>query len=472
MPNDDREQQFERALARHLRNASPDSGCPDAETLGAYHERTLSLEGMARWKEHIAGCARCQESLALVEQSEGVGAEEWENQDVPVSLEQLVLPESMRSAGVGVQQEETVLKASPVAEAATPIRKAAAHPPWRWVVPVGVLAASVIGWVGVKEVRVQQSHPVESVQVAQNRQAPPQAPAPRYEAGDQLRKQEPSTQNLDEEMHLQRTAPAPLPQSVGPQASGSIAKSIAPQPPAKAAAITKQKDLETSGAGNDALSAQPSPSTGNAARSLVAVTAAPPAPNAVPSGGLAGGVANRLAQENKKVAAPPSAAETVEVQSQAAAVDTTSASTSTLSSADIAINGRNVANLVQLAGGDRRYIVAPGEKHAWRVGEAGKIERSTDRGKTWKPQKSGVTVDLMAGSATSDKACWVVGKAGILLLTTDGGKHWKQITSPIRGDLGGIHATDALHASIWDVPNRQSFETSDGGVTWKRTSNE
>jgi photosystem II stability/assembly factor-like uncharacterized protein len=83
-----------------------------------------------------------------------------------------------------------------------------------------------------------------------------------------------------------------------------------------------------------------------------------------------------------------------------------------------------------------------------------------------------VTVDLIAGSATSDKICWVVGKAGTLLLTTDGGKHWKPIASPIAGDLGGVHATDATHASIWDVPNKQSFETSDGGNTWTRIANE
>lgn len=126
---------------------------------------------------------------------------------------------------------------------------------------------------------------------------------------------------------------------------------------------------------------------------------------------------------------------------------------------------------MQLAIVDRRFIVAPGEKNAWRVGEAGQIEHSTDRGKTWKMQKSGVTEDLTAGSATSDKVCWVVGKTGTLLLTTDGGKHWKHISSPITDDLGGIHATDALHASIWDVPNRRSFETTDGGATWNPISN-
>jgi len=77
MATDDREQQFERALARLLRDASPDSQCPDAETLSAYHERTLPLDQMTLWKEHISGCVLCQEILALVEQSENVHTEEW-----------------------------------------------------------------------------------------------------------------------------------------------------------------------------------------------------------------------------------------------------------------------------------------------------------------------------------------------------------------------------------------------------------
>ena len=72
MPSDERDRQFERALQRHMRGTTPDAACPDAETLAAYHERTLSLEELARWKEHIGGCVRCQETLALVEETNSV----------------------------------------------------------------------------------------------------------------------------------------------------------------------------------------------------------------------------------------------------------------------------------------------------------------------------------------------------------------------------------------------------------------
>src|SRR3974390_1334469 len=78
MPSDERDRQFERALQRHLRGNSRDAACPDAETLAAYHERTLSLEELARWKEHIGGCVRCQETLALVEETNSVNLPEEE----------------------------------------------------------------------------------------------------------------------------------------------------------------------------------------------------------------------------------------------------------------------------------------------------------------------------------------------------------------------------------------------------------
>src|SRR6201993_1721714 len=76
MPFDD--PKFERALAQHLRGGSAQANCPDAETLAAYHERNLSLEEMARWKEHISACELCQEALALVETTENQLAEERE----------------------------------------------------------------------------------------------------------------------------------------------------------------------------------------------------------------------------------------------------------------------------------------------------------------------------------------------------------------------------------------------------------
>jgi photosystem II stability/assembly factor-like uncharacterized protein len=100
------------------------------------------------------------------------------------------------------------------------------------------------------------------------------------------------------------------------------------------------------------------------------------------------------------------------------------------------------------------------------------IEFSSDSGVSWSLQASGVAVDLLTGSAPSDKICWMVGRAGTILLTVDGGAHWSVIHSPLNEDLGGVRALDALHATVWNLPNSKSFETSDGGIAWKPISNQ
>jgi len=121
---------------------------------------------------------------------------------------------------------------------------------------------------------------------------------------------------------------------------------------------------------------------------------------------------------------------------------------------------------------NQHLIAAPGSSIRWLAGRAGLIEFSGDNGASWSVQTSGVAVDLLTGSAPSDKTCWMVGRAGTILLTVDGGAHWSVIHSPLTEDLGGVRATDALHATIWNLPNSKSFGTSDGGITWKPIANQ
>jgi photosystem II stability/assembly factor-like uncharacterized protein len=152
-----------------------------------------------------------------------------------------------------------------------------------------------------------------------------------------------------------------------------------------------------------------------------------------------------LAQQNQVARAPAQKTETLEVTEAGGALSQTVG--------DVLPEGGTI-------------IVAPNDAYSWRVGSNGKIEHSTDNSRTWMLQKSGVTTDLSAGSATSGKVCWVVGKAGTVLLTTDRGKHWKQLTSPTKEDLGGVNAVDDKRASVWTVSHSKSFETNDGGATW------
>jgi len=115
---------------------------------------------------------------------------------------------------------------------------------------------------------------------------------------------------------------------------------------------------------------------------------------------------------------------------------------------------------------DAPSILTPGGTVLWRLRAGGKIERSADRGITWARQNSGVKLELLAGSAPSDAVCWLVGRAGAILRTTDGGGHWSKVVSPITGDVAGIRAEDAQHATIFDAGNNARFITSDGGATW------
>lgn len=112
-----------------------------------------------------------------------------------------------------------------------------------------------------------------------------------------------------------------------------------------------------------------------------------------------------------------------------------------------------------------RYAGGPDSATRWRVGPAGLIQRSTDVGKTWLTQASGVTVDLVAVSAPSGEVCWVVGRSGVVLVTADGAR-WRRVPFPESVDLQAVTATDARTARVTTMDGRV-FRTADAGATWQ-----
>jgi Photosynthesis system II assembly factor YCF48 len=466
MATEDREKQFERALARHFSHASPDSACPEAEILAAYQERTLSLEEIARWGEHIRACTRCQESLALLEQTENMAAGDGDRQmveELDTIKEQASAAAAFAARG-SVLQSENRLPAAPVVAGGPPILlgKPTARPPWGWLVPMGTLAAAVIVWIGVREIRTQHFNQGKNVQVAENRAPVPQPPA------------------LERAPAASARSEAQLAQKIGPGAT-----SVGTPAPAKPSAPSPLANDRLSSTANELATENRKETPPSVPRGRIA---APPLPlpaysNAPKSDAVGGAMTQRSAGASAQSAAALNSslsAETKEaakkMQPQTAAANPTAQATNTTlsysSSPVPATEAGNLAGLARISVEGPRYIPTTDKNRTWRLGDAGSIERSTDGGKSWKAQNSGVSADLTAGSATSDEICWVVGKAGTVLLTTDGGKHWKRISSPITDDLGGVHATDADHAFLWDVPNRKSFETSDSGATWTRIANE
>lgn len=477
MGPDERDQQFERALGRHLRNAERDAACPDPETLAAYHERTLSLEEMARWKEHIPGCARCQEALALVEQSETIVAEGWQGEEAltgelaagtaPLAAEQAA--SGQEASGRSVTRAKT-----------TEIRKPAKLK--QWTVPIGAIAATLLVWIGWHELRTTTEKTESSIQVAENREA---SPPPQPE------KALPMNGRAVESMKAlapgkEAKTQGRIDESGGSGVGGGAGGGFAPkqEPPVMVGgAVTVPAGQDAKNYESDQLSAKAAPSP----------MAAPPPPPPAEGGravtqsttlkGATGGplVKNQMDQsqanqtqanqlpteQNSEKLAKKEEAQKQERQKQKD--QGVSAEASAMS---VAVTGNGPISLRDMANITPTVIAAPDNKNAWRVGASGKVEHSGNGGNSWKAQVSGVTQDLLAGMAVSKKICWVVGKNGTILLTTDGGRRWAKILSPIKGDLGGVHAQDGQHASVWDVANREAYETSDGGATWKSTANE
>ncbi len=115
------------------------------------------------------------------------------------------------------------------------------------------------------------------------------------------------------------------------------------------------------------------------------------------------------------------------------------------------------ANSVEIKSADHAAI--------WMVGRNGAILRYNFAAAGWDPQASGVTVDLVAGSAPSPSICWIVGRDGTILRTLDG-YHWTKIIAPVGDDLVTVVATSATDATITDTAGLR-FATSDGGLTWR-----
>ena len=492
---DDRDQIFEKALARQLRAeaAAAESSCPDPETLAAYHERNLSLEELSAAKSHIVSCARCQEILARLQTTEAlaeaVGDLRAEPETVPALATKI-------PASVGTRKETLAAAASARSAAPRKITSIATTRwlPLRWAVPAGAVAAGVLLLIGLRESRLAAPKQQAPSQVAENR-AP--APAPQ-ESSDALRavqqdKRVPQLQDKEPSQQFQKSAPSAAPMSSpmsrgenavrdekkdfpagsslgeAPQLSAKVLRSPAPIPRQRAAgpnvaagqaqaADAIQQSAPINGRANQQVenapkaketAPQPPALDDNAARTTA-------------SAGIGGG--QGAGKGPVPAPAPPPAPATTEKS----LAPTGATQVITGQPASEVADYRRAA---KKAGLEIR-IPAPGGKKIWSVGPDGQILFSNDSGQSWLPQSSAVSADLVAGSAPSEKVCWIAGAAGTLLRTTDGGNHWQRITTPLTGDLGGVHAADAQHASIWDAPNHLSYETTDGGATWKPSANE
>lgn len=463
MPSEDRDPKFERALAQHLRGGPAQANCPDAETLAAYHERNLSLGEMARWKLHISACEACQEALALVEATGNQLTEDWEKREIPV-LEAVSTP-GAPLAGIPKQSARLSASSAPRATPSPVTIKQRRPALLGWAIPLGAVAAGVLVFIGLYEQRRPMMKHDANTEMARNQ--PPAAPGRILDQqADKVEgRLEPKDEGLQSaEMSRQKTKQAPAaapPAKPGDQARGAgdaprefrdltaggayLAKKTptpAPQPPVPRIATEDSTDAAISG------------------KARVPAAAPPPARMAY-SGSVGGAAGGPPARADLKAAVPPGT-QKVTVESAAAPDTETSA---------MMMKQGAMSQSVEVIGADIiGLILTPDNRVFWKLEPAGTLQLTTDGGKKWKSLETGVNASLTAGFAPSSHVCWIAGKAGTLLLTTDRGRHWTRISTPVSSDLGGVRAADAKHASIWDAANRVSYETSDGGATWKQTS--
>ena len=458
MPSEDRERSFENALARHLRPEASRVACADAETLAAYHERSLGPEVMASLKAHISECERCQQ---ILDQLQATG-------EIPLA------------ADIGEPETAAAKSGVRVMPARTPTL-------WRWFAPAGALAAGLLVWIAVHENNLQrfvkapsagEAKPTE-IAKAQPSSAPPMPP--------------PSLDATPNSERLSADAFGPL-----DSAQPSLSK-IGPVPQSQPQSRKKEKDFQsarkrstaTAGVAGGFADATPRRVTPSAPepvleptppRSVTQTVTVEPAPAVVATNRLdqaelgkaeseaksakdkEDAARSRSASSTPAVAGDvpaPAPAPVIQQSSQSVEVSAESSGITTLP-----LYGRDTAQLLLTIGSAPITVSAPDGRASWRIGPSGVILFSPDAGKTWLVQPSGTITDLLAGSAPSAKVCWIVGRSGTILRTTDKGKHWKKVTPPTQDDLRSVFAANDRQAAV--SPANGTYKTSDGGATWKQ----
>jgi hypothetical protein len=449
MPSDDRERSFENALASHLRAGSsagdPHGACCDAETLAAYRERSLATEQMATLKAHVTDCERCRQILAHLDATD----------EIPVAAANLARQEI------------------PAAESNVRVLPARRPTLWRWVAPAGSLAAALLVWVAVHEnnaarIPVQATR-VDLKQAETAKNLPASLPPLTPPSLDATRKKETAPSGALSALKAaptSQTAGAPKPplQSLLKQegssdagkkswvaedsrqmADNSLNREVSPAPEQALQARTEALErIQTATA--DAAKIEAENKAANAKRdALLPGSRQQPAPAAAPA------VPSARAQASSE---PAGVSGGVAQQQEIAGMSKFSEKAK-----------MRLANSISEV-----TIAAPGGTVSWRVGQAGIIEFSRDAGKTWTLQSSGVTTDLLGGSAPTDKVCWIVGGSGTILRTTDSGTHWQKVHPPTQDDLRSVFAVDARQATV--SPANGTYQTTDGGATWNKLAPE
>lgn len=415
-------------------DAGGDGACPDAGLMASFVEGGVSAQERTALETHFASCHRCQDALAILARD---GQAEFPEQ-----------------------------------RAAAPSRSWLWRGHLHWLIPVTAASALVV-YIASKPAiapNVVPTPPPDSTQVAAlPRQAPEPATVLQTPTGAAAEKREARAAPAPADELPRGGAAMPAARQPGESSQPQRMAAAAPVPAAPMPKSEKAKPAQAEAeaadrvAGNvapradlDAKRAKPAAEPAAVAAPppvfapVVAPQAAPPAPPAAPS------------------ATPqPPAGAAAGAAPGAAATETGAARIAAAEAAREAPAQKSVLDQMSLiAPPSVVEVAAPGGSVAWRVGPAGAIWRSADEGRTWYPQKSGVTAALLAAAAPSATTCWAVGAAGTVLLTDDG-ERWERRRFPEAVDLVAVEARSSHVATVRTRDGRR-FTTSNRGTTWVR----
>lgn len=415
-----RDKAIDRLVAGKLSARLRDDGtdCPDAETLAAYVERTLSEGERRTWETHLAACRRCQEQVAeLVRMSE---ADELSYEALP--------PRAPRRV------------------------------PWfRWAAVAPVLVALVVTGLWYTGEFDRLLKPPEQAAVSQPEPVEAPSGTSRTRAKD-AEKALPVHRELAEAEPPKQEAPKPTAeQKSAPRMSvyGSPGSRVETRPGEGGGVgygVAEEADIAAAGEPTRTAEAR-APATVSNELSRRAADEFRAAPGAEPSGAPAASRAV-VAQAEK------SEARNEELSKEVARGDVQAKKT---------VSGGVGAGMAQ-------EVVAPSDsgvefhgfirdRRTWRVGRDGLIQKAASNG-SWETRPSGVKNDLFSISFATPKVGWAVGQGGTVLRTTDGGATWTRMPNPTSEDLVRVGAINEMKVNVI-TRSGVTLQSADGGRTWK-----
>jgi hypothetical protein len=471
------EQKPDKAMAGMLKRksvwppASTGEVCPDAATLAAYFDRSITPSEISHWETHFSTCSRCQEQLATLTRSEPASMTKPSEEEKPafswlwdwrwmapvgaavvilvffVSYQTMLAPTAPKRGGELMAKRETATPAPAVSEP----QKSAAPATGK----TGGAADAVAGTKSLSVPRQEKTrNESDELQRKNAATALESARAAQTLKDKGARSAEGASGSVAD-----RAMPKPADeekQVAAAESRAEVARGLPPRP------IVAQPQVPAVSAAVQAETAKTQDRIAEANRAQAA-----PAP---PQTGVSG--VRNIQKLDRAVAAvdakEPAAQAPPELQAkdQAAARKDSAVGRQDAARARLALETAPKSKLNLFAAQGEFMVAAPNSKVLWRFGPAGRFERSRDAGKTWETQKSSVQESFLSGSAPSESICWVGGSNGVLLRTTDGGENWERIPLPTKGNIISVKASDQFNVTVTAADGR-TYETRDAGTHWR-----